>query len=364
MSDSSSEHTEKWALGLAAHGIKIGLFSFNRARYPWYEGIENIELLFESNQHVSGSALFEKIKYLNYLKPLRKKIKEFNPDIVHAHYATSYGLLAILSRFKVVGVSVWGSDVYDFPKQNFLFKRLLEYIFTKATFICSTSYCMKNEALNYTNKSIIVTPFGIDVEKFNRQDNDLPFSNSNEITIGNIKALETKYGAEILIKSFYEVVNHFPEKNFKLYLIGDGSQKENYVRLCSNLGISDHVIFISRIAHSEIAKWHKKIDIFVSLSILDSESFGVSLVEAMASKSCVIATSVAGFKEVLGEDDTLGKIVTKNSVLEASQALIDIIDNPTLALQKVEKARERVVNLYNWKYNVKQMIDVYRQFYK
>jgi hypothetical protein len=59
----------------------------------------------------------------------------------------------------MIGVSVWGADVYDFPKQNSLFKYLLKYILSKANFICSTSYCMKKETLLYTNKAITVTPF-------------------------------------------------------------------------------------------------------------------------------------------------------------------------------------------------------------
>ena len=37
LSDTYSEHTEKWALGLASKGIEVGLFSFNKASYKWYE---------------------------------------------------------------------------------------------------------------------------------------------------------------------------------------------------------------------------------------------------------------------------------------------------------------------------------------
>ena len=41
LSDTYSEHTEKWAIGLAEHGIKIGLFSFNTSSYPWFEKHKN-----------------------------------------------------------------------------------------------------------------------------------------------------------------------------------------------------------------------------------------------------------------------------------------------------------------------------------
>jgi glycosyltransferase involved in cell wall biosynthesis len=364
MSDSASEHTEKWALGLASQGITVGLFSFNKSRYPWYKGVENIELLFESQQLLSGSAFQEKISYFKYVNTLKQKIKEFQPDILHAHYASSYGLIAALSGFKIFGVSVWGSDVYDFPKQNWIYKKILKYVLSKATFICSTSYCMKNETLKYTKKAITVTPFGIDIDKFNRTDAQLPFQNLNEINIGNIKAIENKYGVDILIKSFHKVVIFFPDKNIKLYFIGDGSEKENCKKLIADLGITNKVVFTGRIAHNEIPKWHQKLDIFASLSVLDSESFGVSLVEAMSSKSCIIASDVAGFIEVLGEDNSAGIIVPKNSIDEVANAFIDLINNPQLAIQKANKARERAVSLYNWQDNIKQMMKVYQGLLK
>lgn len=361
LSDVASEHTEKWALGLASQGVRVGLFSFNKSRYPWYRGIDNIELLFESDKKINGSDIKEKINYFKFLKPLKQKIKEFKPDIVHAHYATSYGLIGVLSGFSIVGISVWGSDVYDFPKQNFVYKQLLKYVLSKAAFICSTSHCMKDEALLYTSKPITVIPFGTDIDKFNRTDDQLPFHHLNEINIGSIKAIEKKYGVDILIKAFHKVANHFPDKNIKLYLIGDGSEKENCQKLVSDLGIAHNVIFTGRIAHSEISQWHQKLDIFVSLSILDSESFGVSLVEAMSSRSCIIASNVAGFKEVLGEDNTAGIIVPKQSIDEATQAMVNMIANPTLSIEKAKKARERAVHFYNWQDNIKQMFDVYYQ---
>lgn len=359
LSDSASEHTEKWAIGLASQGIEIGLFSFNKARYPWYQNQSNITLLYEPDERISGSALSEKINYLKYLKPLKQKIKEFKPDIVHAHYATSYGLLAVLSGFKKVGVSVWGSDVYDFPKQNIVFKNLLKYVLAKSDFICSTSHCMAKETSLYTSKPITVTPFGIDVEKFNRPDTQLPLANTNEINIGNIKAIETKYGVTILIEAFAKVVKHFPNKNIQLFLIGDGSEKENCKQLAEKLGVKDKVNFTGRIPHSDIPEWHRKLDIFVSLSVLNSESFGVSLVEAMSSQSCIVASDVDGFKEVLGEDNSCGIIVAKNSVDAAIGALIQIIENPIKSLEKAKQARQRALALYNWQDNIQQMINVY-----
>ena len=66
LSDLASEHTEKWAIGLANQGIKVGLFSFNKSRYNWFSQSSNIELLFESEDTLNGQSLKEKVSYFKY----------------------------------------------------------------------------------------------------------------------------------------------------------------------------------------------------------------------------------------------------------------------------------------------------------
>lgn len=358
MSDIRSEHTEKWALSLAENGIEVGIFSFNNAPYSWYEGKQGVHLLFQADNPITGSGIGEKLSYFKYLPVLKKKIKEFKPDILHAHYATSYGLIGAMSGFKPFIISVWGSDVYDFPKLGKLNTFILKYALKNATHITSTSNCMKEETRLYTNKAIDVVPFGIDITKFNRN-TPVTIKDKKEIVIGNIKPLETKYGISILILAFEKVVNAFPDLNFKLLIIGEGSKRTIYENLAEERKLKDKVTFTGRISFDEIAGYHRSIDIFACLSILDSESFGVSVVEAMASKSFIVASKVAGFNEVMGANNNCGLMVTKESVEEAADAIITIINDPDAAQTRADNARNRACDLYNWDNNVKQMINVY-----
>ena len=170
LSDSSSEHTEKWALGLADKGFKIGLFSFNKASYEWYNH-KNITVFFEPEKKINAEGTFTKLSYVKYVSSLKKILGIFQPDILHAHYATSYGLLGALSGFKPYILSVWGADVYEFPNKSKLHKRLFRYNLKKASVIMSTSYVMREEIKKYTSKEVVVTPFGVDVAKFSNQPN-------------------------------------------------------------------------------------------------------------------------------------------------------------------------------------------------
>ncbi|MGZ3920776.1 MAG: glycosyltransferase, partial [Bacteroidia bacterium] len=138
LSDTNSEHTEKWALGLADKGFKIGLFSFNKAGYPWYNH-PNITLICESEESISADKNSTKFGYLKNVRTLKKVISKFKPDILHAHYATSYGLIGALSGFHPYVISSWGTDVMKFPQKNFVAKSILKYNFRKADLLCATS---------------------------------------------------------------------------------------------------------------------------------------------------------------------------------------------------------------------------------
>lgn len=139
---------------------------------------------------------------------MKKVITEFKPDILHAHYASSYGLLGALSGFHPYIISVCGSDVFDFPNTSFLHKIVLKYNLSVADKILSTSNVMAIETSKYTNKEIIVTPFGIDLDKFKPLSVKTIFNKEN-IVIGTITILEEKYGIEYLIRAFAIVKNKY-----------------------------------------------------------------------------------------------------------------------------------------------------------
>ena len=361
LADIGSSHTEKWALGLASKGIKVGLFSFNSPRNKWFEGVDNIELIFHPVEVLKGNKFSEKMGYLRYLPVLKNKIKEFQPTILHAHYASSYGLIGALTRFQPFVVSVWGSDVYDFPKKNWINRSILKYTLSKAQRICSTSHCMKEETLNYTSKNIKVIPFGIDVEVFKRAKDSEVLTENKKMVIGNIKSLEDKYGIDTLIRAFYLFDKKYPKIEKELLIVGDGTKRTVYEELVHELNIVEKVVFAGKVNHSDVPNYHRMIDVFICLSKLDSESFGVSLVEAMSCRSIVIASKVDGFSEVLDHSDNFGYLVEKNNPEEVAELLGEITLNKKSAIDKTVLARERVLNEYDWNENLNSMITVYNE---
>ncbi len=152
---------------------------------------------------IKGEA--SKIEYVKALPALKQAIKAFQPDVVHAHYATSYGMLGASSGFHPLIISVWGSDIYEFPIKSFLHKSFLKRNLRKADYIWSTGEAMAKEASKYTSKNIDITPFGIDLNAFKPM-NVKSLFNDEDIVIGTIKSLESNYRIDLLIGAF-EILN-------------------------------------------------------------------------------------------------------------------------------------------------------------
>ena len=319
--------------------------------------MENIKILFAAKKQLDGKSFFEKLNYVTVLNKVKKSIREFKPDIVHAHYASSYGMLGALSKFHPFIISVWGADVFDFPKQSPLHKRIFKYNLKKADYIFSTSYVMKEETEKYTAKEIGVTPFGVDTEIFKPQKVRSLFADGT-IVVGLVKSLETKYGIDVLIRSFALAKKLRPALPLKLLLVGKGSLETKLKYLVSELKIEKDVVFTGKIPHQDVPQYHNMIDIYVSVSVDDSESFGVSAVEACACAKAVIVSRAGGLKEVVIENET-GLIVEKGNEKETADAIIKFAEDEKLRKKFGEKARERVLKHYNWKENLDMMVENY-----
>jgi glycosyltransferase involved in cell wall biosynthesis len=359
LSDTYSEHTEKWALGLASNGVEVGLFSFNKASYPWHQNKTNITVLFEPENQLEVSAS-SKLSYLKYVKLLKIAILQFKPDVVHAHYATSYGLIGALSGFHPFVISAWGTDVMKFPQKNIIFKSILKYNLKKADAICATSHTIKDYLKPVTSKNINVIPFGVNIDEFSKKDVKSLFSKESFV-IGCIKALEDLYNIDVLIKAFAVLKSKFSSKSLKLLIIGVGSQETELKKMVSDLNLSEDVIFTGRIAFSEVSNYFNMLDVLANIS--DYESFGVSVIEAMACEKPVIATNTGGLKEII-ENSTFGSLVEVANVEQTAHEMERYLLDEDLKRKVGMAARAKVVEKYNWSNNIQQMIDVYSQLIK
>ena len=350
-----SIHTIRWVNSLSEKGIEVILVSLK----------EEVETIGKINDNVKVIYLpfGTKLGYYLNVFALKKIISKEKPDLINAHYASGYGTLGRLSGFNKKLLNVWGSDVYDFPNESKLKKRIIEKNLKNYTAIASTSYCMAEETKKYLenkSKEIFITPFGVDTEKFKNLNIE---KKENEVIIGIVKTLTEKYGIEYLIKAIKELENILDIENYKkikLLIYGKGELKNKLEDLTKELQIEDKVIFKGYISNEDVPKALNEMDIFVVPSILDSESFGVAAVEAMACEIPVIASSVGGLKEVIIDKET-GYLVPKKDHKEIAKYLKKLILDKNLRTSLGENGRKRVLENYDWNSNVDYMIKIYRE---
>lgn len=358
LSDVNSIHTTRWAESLKTKNIDLQIFSFfkpkksNKIRFKEL----NIKVISPDLQKKIKNLRepnISKIKYLQSILLLKKTIKAFQPDILHAHYASSYGVLGMICKFRPYVLSVWGSDIYDFPNRNILNNMLLRLVIKSATTICSTSIAMKKIIeKKYNRQDVEIVPFGIDLNYFNFNK-----IKNNDFTVGIIKSIEKYNGVDILIDSANILVNQL-NKNITFIIVGEGSIKKEMEQKVSALKLDNSVKFFGFIPHNMIKTYFNKINVFISPSI--REGFGVSVLEASATGVPAITSNVGGLQEVNVHNKT-GFILEKNNPDILAKNILKLFKNRSLTEKLGRNARTHVEKNFNWIDNLNKMIDIYHK---
>lgn len=359
LSDPNSPHTIKWATALAESGADIVIFGLGDMTVDNYRAHANIRVVTMNDSISRAEGSLKKLKYLRSLSRLKQVLREFQPDILHAHYASSYGLLGALSGFRPFVLSVWGADVFTFPKRSFIHKKMLEFNLSRAVKVLSTSEVMARETAQFTTQPIVVTPFGVDLDQFRPRQVKSPFA-AGDIVVGTVKTLEEKYGIEYLVRAFHLVHTRQPQLPLKLLIVGGGALEGRLRDLVEELGLGERVVLTGRVRYDEVPNYHNMLSIAVSVSISDSESFGVAVIEAGACETPVVVSNVGGLPEVV-EDGVTGIVVPPRDVVATAAAIEQLALKPALRAKMGRAGRERVQRLYDWHENVAQMIEIYRE---
>ncbi|KAB8133673.1 glycosyltransferase family 4 protein [Gracilibacillus oryzae] len=348
-------HSVRWANQLSENGSEV-------------------HLCYVSNQKPSADKFSDKVilhelripapygYYINVFQ-LKKIIKLVKPDIINAHYSSGYGTLGRLAGFSPYLISVYGSDVYDFPYKRRSNMEIIKKNLNSADSIASTSFamaCQTSKLINYPVSDIHITPFGVDIERFSRKQVK---KESNNIIIGSIKKLSPKYGIQYGILAINYLINNLlAEKgrdlNIKYHIYGEGEQKPELIELVEKHDLQGVVEFKGRIPNNAVHMALNEMDIFLGTSVLDSESFGVAIVEAMACEVPVVVTDVDGFKEVV-DGGKSGVMVNRKDFKMMGEEILKLIEHPELRVKIGEIQRKRVIEEYNWSENVKKMEDIY-----
>lgn len=257
------------------------------------------------------TSFFSKIMW--YFKALKrvKKIKK-TLNITHTiSFLSKPDLLNVLTGTNnktIVSVRNKRSSL----NRNFFNKIKDKYIFNKADYIVSLSVGVKDDLIKFygiNSEKIEVIYNACDLEKIEIMAKENPydivdFNPTKGCTVITAGRLINQKGQWHLIRAFKKVVNFLP--NVKLYILGQGEEKEYLSSLINDLGLSDSVKILGY--KKNPYSYLSRCDLFVFSSLY--EGFGNILLEAMACSLPIISTDcLVGPRELLepnsSYDDTL-----------------------------------------------------------
>ncbi len=352
LSAGSSIHTTRWARGLSRAGVDVCLAT----QHPVYQDFDaDVEVIQFPYRGTPG--------YLTMAAKLRRVVRAIRPDILNAHFASGYGTTGRLIDSHPYLLSVWGSDVFSFPKRSPLHRWLVTKNLKAADVIASTSHCMADRVRTLVPSAgeIPVTPFGIDLETFSSVPS-LSGKEADTLVIGTVKAMEQTYGIDTLIEAFALLHGKLVARGqplahrIGLRLVGGGSQVSALQRFAEKLGIGDRVSFVGQVPHADVPGEIAKLDIYVALS--RQESFGVAVLEAGAAGRPVVVSDAGGLAEVVRHRVT-GIVVPREDPVAAADALLELVESPAERLALGQAARQHVRENYAWEQCVRQMLSVY-----
>jgi phosphatidylinositol alpha-mannosyltransferase len=123
------------------------------------------------------------------------------------------------------------------------------------------------------------------------------------------------------------------------------------------MGIPD-VEFAGRVSAELLPRYYASADIFCAPAT-GGESFGIVLLEAMASGVPVIASSIPGFSSVILHDHD-GVLVPPRHPKDWAAALGALLDDPERRKAMSERGLAKA-QLYDWEHVVDEVLDVYRE---
>jgi N-acetyl-alpha-D-glucosaminyl L-malate synthase BshA len=320
-----------------------------------------LENIYYHEVEIANYPLFEFPLYTPALASKMTEVAKFHHlQLIHVHYAIPHAISAYLAKqilgdqVKVV-TTLHGTDITLVGLEP-SFLPLVKFSIEQSDGVTAVSRFLKEKTLtNYgITKDIEVIPNFVDVNKYKRMFLEnvrcaiAPKKEKILIHTSNFRPVKR---VDDVIRIFHKVREKVPSK---LVLIGDGPERSNCEQLCRELGISRDVKFMGK--QSELVHLLSVGDVFLMPS--QSESFGLSALEAMACEVPVVSSSVGGLPELVAHTET-GFIAEIGDIDRMARYTIDLLTNESKQRTFAHAARKRAVEHFA----MDKIVEQYEQYY-
>lgn len=249
-----------------------------------------------------------------------------------------------------------GTPLSEIKRKAFVVYPLFWFMFKKADMIQAISHFLAGfgRDMGHT-KDVVVIPNGVDLTYFSKpvdQNEREKLQKKIGKKEGDIYLITTsRLVKKNAIDNCIQALAYLPA-HVSLLIIGIGEEEEKLRCLARDLGLRDRVKFLGFMPQRDIPTFLTISDVFVRPS--RSEGLGNSFIEAMAAGIPVVATPVGGIPDFLDDHET-GIFCRPDNPKSLAEAILEIIDNPSLREKIVRQAKERALARYGWDTVVKEM---------
>src|SRR5208283_5547217 len=184
-----------------------------------------------------------------------------------------------------------------------------------------------------------VIPNGVDITEFSPDILKLPQFGDGKKNLLFLGRLDPRNGFSFMMKAFEIIRSRFSE--IRLIVVGDGPLGKYYRRLVPERLVRD--IHLVGPILEERNRYYATCDIFCSP--VEIASFGVTLLEAMASGKPIVATENSGYREILGGEE--GVLVPPRDAAAFAEAVLEILHNPARGEELGTNGRQKALG-YSW----------------
>ena len=316
------------------------------------------ELSAELNHNGISTTIINRMpgKYLSTMWRVWQCFRKIQPDVVHTHHL--HVLVYCFLAAKLVGARLVHTEHEYFsllsPKRK-LMLRIISLFCNQVTGVEENVTAFLEHEIGINPKKLLTIRNGIDLCQFTGPSALSRASlgiEGNEPIIGIIARLESVKDHRTLLNAFVRLRQKHAAR---LLIVGDGSLRNTLKKECDELGIIDYVTFTG--ARNDIPDILKLLDIFVLCS--REEGLPLALLEAMAAAKPIVATNVGSIPKVI-VDRSNGLLVEKEDDFDLAARLIELLTARDYAAHLGRKAREMVVQKYNFKRTINYYLQIFQ----
>jgi colanic acid/amylovoran biosynthesis glycosyltransferase len=295
---------------------------------------------------------------------LYRRIRQLQPDLIHAHFGTDgVQMLPIARSLRVpLIVTFHGFDATitdEFARRSFYlhrkYLRRRDDLKRDVRLFIAVSEFIKNKMIEsgYAAEKIKVHYIGIDVSRFTPD-----YTTEREPIVLFVGRLVERKGCQYLIQAMAQVQKIFP--HVRLVVIGDGPFRSNLEALSKKL--LRNFQFLGVQPSESVRAWLNKAKVFGGPSITansgDAEGFGMVFAEAQAMGVPVTGFASGGIPEAVSHDET-GFLAPEHDWQLLAEYIIKLLSDEQLWRRFSHNGRERVLKLFNIKTQARALEEIY-----